>query len=77
MGKMFVYLTMPGHRPARPRLGILALIVALAMSKQDTSVCFQRPDQIRSLHAIRNSAARRTPGLRPLVNSSKRSLRFS
>jgi len=68
--QMLVDFTMPRHRLTCAGSRILIPVVATPMAKQDTAFILQTADQVRSLHAISNSATRRTPGIRPLVNSS-------
>jgi hypothetical protein len=70
VGKVLVDFTMPRYRLTRSRLGVLIPVVPPSMAQQDTAAAFQSTDEIDAFHAIRNSATRRTPGIRPLVNSS-------
>jgi hypothetical protein len=40
------------------------------MPQQDRSLLLDLADQVHALHAIGNSATRRTAGIRPLTSSS-------
>ena len=69
-GEALVDLPMPGHRLACSCPGVLIPIMPAPVPKQDAPIRLQSLDQVFSLHAIRNFATRRTPGIWPLVNSS-------
>jgi hypothetical protein len=63
-------LAMPRHGLACTGPWILIPIVPPPTSKQDAPILFKAPNQVGPFHAIRSSATRRTPGIRPLVSSS-------
>jgi hypothetical protein len=70
-------LAVSRHGLTYSRTGVLIPVVACPVSQKNAPSLFQAIDQVKSLHAMRNSATRRTPGIRPLVSSSWRSFRFS
>ena len=70
VGQMVADFTMPRHGLTRPRSWILIPVGPPSMSKQGAATLFEAPNQVGPFHAIRSSATRRTPGIRPLVSSS-------